>query len=205
MAKTGSQVHAILACVKYRKDQGYTLRSRELFRLWPHIGMSTLPNLISDSRISYRKRSNVPFLKRIEYGIYTITKAGEAELKRLGPYLIEYWNPNAPPGTPLPWEFAGEVLQKPEPIDTTIISTFLQDQPRFYLEKKDKNDWKTSKSCCKNPACTNKRQDVKYLYQDPHGETAVLRITVHTCNLCKNEVLAGMEDVLAGDVPELDC
>jgi hypothetical protein len=50
MAKPGTQVHAVLACVKFRNDHKRCVRNKELLALWPHIGMSTLSQLTATGR-----------------------------------------------------------------------------------------------------------------------------------------------------------
>lgn len=218
MAKSGSQIHAILACVKFRKDKGRTVRNCEFLRLWPSIGMSTLPNLLGGKGFSGGRLHNASpkakaFLERVATGVYTITAVGEKELDRLGPYTIEMWNHNAPAGTLMPWEqnWHGDFeIQTPKPLETGLLEQFLVQKViasgalQFFRELREKNDWETCTDSCKNPECGNRRQDVKRLYQDPKFESAVLRVTILTCRLCGNEHLAGMEDVPVADVPELE-
>jgi|SRR5208282_462431 len=210
MAKTGSQVHAILACVKFINQQGRPIRSKELIALWPKIGISTLPALMGTLRVHDSKGKLRPprpkFLERVGVGKYRITKLGEQELKRFGAYVPSMWNPEC---ITLPWEQAAAhgsiqpTITTPKPMETGVAVQFMAGG--FIPELLEANHYENAMTKCKNPACGVNRQDVTRYYQRPEvGDRAVLCATIHTCRLCTNQYLAELKDVAVEDLPELD-
>src|SRR5271166_2866753 len=159
MAKPGTQVHAVLACVKFRNDHKRCVRNKELIALWPHLGMSTLSQLTNPTRV-YRDRhghtvnkTNPPLLKR--HGVmggkegYYISDAGKRELEKLGEYTKKMWNENAEFYTPLPWERnlgPGELIVAAQSAERNVLEMFLNQKrwigdgavaPRFFREAED--------------------------------------------------------------------
>ncbi len=195
MAKTGSQIHAILACVKFVNDQGRNVRSKELIALWPKIGMSTMSALLG-------KTKKPALLKRVSVGKYDLTPVGEQELKRLGAFTPAMWNPEC---TTLPWEHvaAHGCITRPKPVEVGVAVQFMAGG--FIAERLETGHYENAMTKCKNPACAVNRQDVSRYYQRPEvGDRAVLCATIHTCRLCTNQYLAELKDVAVEDLPELD-
>lgn len=233
MARPGSQVHAILACVKFRNDHGRTVRNKELISLWPHIGMSTLSQMTNAVHVARTlngqtvKKVVPPMLKRSgtmgsKTSAYYISDHGKRELGKLGEYTKKMWNENAEFYTPLPWERnlgPNELMVAPKSTVTNVIEMFLKQgsidgtvSPRFFNETQDAkanagktfHDWENFRGSCGNPECGHKTHEIHRLWQDPQYETAVLCVTILRCRLCGHEALVGTEDVPVDRVPDLD-
>ena len=228
MAKPGSQVHAVLACVKFRNDRKRPVRNKELLALWPHIGMSTLSQLTATGRrygSDGKTHVSAAMLKQVgKKDGFILTEAGLRELRKLGEFTTKMWNENAEFYTVLPWERnlePGELMVAPQSKERNVIDLFLQSKwigdgavpPRFFHELEDAQtrasktfkDSSGFRGPCGNPECGHKTHEIHRLYQDPKYESAVLCVSILHCRLCGHEVLAGTEDVPVDRVPPLDC